>query len=251
MVWTERVRRVAGIALLLLSLAIIVSVVAEIGITDKDPFERDEVAQFLTDINDNRGLAFVGTAADITADVALGIIAAAGLYLVFRERNRLLAFFAFALILGGAAAFMAADAANVSLIVLAEDFAEKGGAGGIPAGDESILEIARALAVWSFTIDQMAFTAISIGLASLGVLIAWAPEGAGPVPPRWLGLLAIISGLAVILSWLGAISVDVGIALSIIGGLAQLVFLIVLGAWLLLVAPEEGQTAAASTPGQA
>lgn len=246
MFWTDRVNRVAGIALLLLALGIIISVVAEIGITDRDPFERDEVAEFLTDVNDNRELAIVGTAADITIDVALGIVAAAALYVVFRERNRLLALFAFGLVLGGAAASFAADAANVSLIVIAEDFAEKGGAGGIPAGDAGILEIARALAIWSSVTDQMAFTAISIGLLSLGVLIAWAPAGAGPVPPRWLGLPAVISGLAVVASWLGAISVDVGIALSIIGGLAQLLFIIILGAWLLLLAPDEREPAPAA-----
>ena len=246
MQWAESINKVAGVALLLLSLGIIVSVAAELGITDKDPFERDEVAEFLTDIHDNRELAIIGTAADVVTDAALSIVAAAALYLVFRERSRVLAMFTFALILGGSAAFMAADAANVSLIILAEDFAEKGGAGGIPAGDESILEIARALALWAFTIEQVAFTAIGVGLISLGVLIAWTSEGAGPAPPRWLGGLGVFAGLATVLSWIGAVSTDVGIAFFIIGALAILLFLIILGVWLLFMAPEERQPATAT-----
>jgi len=245
MQWTESINRVAGVALLLLSLGIIISVAADIGTTEKDPFERDEVAEFLTDIHDNREVAIVGTAADVVTDAALSIVAAAALYLVFRERSRVLAMFTFALILGGSVAFMAADAAQVSLIVLAEDFAEKGGAGGIPAGDESILEIARALALWAFTIEQVAFTAIGVGLISLGVLIAWTSAGAGPAPPRWLGGLGVFAGLAVVFSWIGA-ATDIGIVLFIIGALAMLLFLIILGVWLLFMAPEDGQPAAAT-----
>ncbi len=56
MIWTDRINRVAGVTLLLLALGIILSIAFSLGITDADPFERDEVAEFLSDINDNEGL---------------------------------------------------------------------------------------------------------------------------------------------------------------------------------------------------
>jgi hypothetical protein len=232
MFWTDRINRVAGIALLLLAALVIVSIIAESAVTDADPSDREEVEEFVLDINDNEAWAFVQLGADIAADAGLGIIAAAGLYIVFRDRNRLLALFGFALILGGSAAFIAGDAASVPLIFLAEDFAEKGGPGGIGAGDAVILETARAIAMWSFTVDQIACTAIGIGLFSLGLLIAWAPAGPGPVPPRWIGGFALLAGVATVLSYLAALSEGVGIAFFIISALAMLLFLISLGVWL-------------------
>ncbi len=250
MFWTDRINRVAGISLLLLALGIILSIVFSLGITDADPFERDEVEEFLSDINDNEGLAIAATIADVATDAAIGIVAAAGLYLVFRERNRLLALFGFALIFGGSIAFMAGDAASVPLIFLAQDFVEKGGPGGIAAGDDVILQTARAVAIWSFVIDQIAVTAIGVGLISFGSLIAWTPAGAGPVPPRWLGGLAVFAGLVTILSWIGAASEDVGFVLFIVGGIATLLFLISLGIWLLMQ-PEAGEASPAPSPAPA
>lgn len=237
--WTNQINRVTGIALLLLSLGIILSVAFSAPFEDNDPFKRDEVEGFLRDINDNRSLAILATAADIVNDAAIGIVAAAGLYLVFRERNRVLALFGFALIFGGSIAFIAADAAAVPLIVLAEDFAEKGGPGGIAAGDDVILETARAVAIWSFTVDQLAITTIGAGLIAFGALISWTAPATAVNPPRWIGWLAVIAGLATILTWIGAASEDVGIVLFIAGAIATLLFLISLGVWLLMH-PEGG-----------
>ena len=196
MSWTDRINRVAGISLLLLALGIILSIVFTIGIRDADPFERDEVAEFLSDINDNEGLAIAATITDIATDAAIGIVAATMAYVVFRERSRLLALFAFALLFGGSIAFMAGDAATVPLIILAQDFAEKGGPGGIAAGDDVILETARALAIWSFVIDQIAITAIGLGLIfliALGIWLLMQPEAGetrsvpSPAPPPAVG----------------------------------------------------------------
>jgi hypothetical protein len=247
MFWTDRINRVAGVTLLLLALGIILSIVFSEATTDADPFERNEVEEFLRDVNGNEGLAIAATLVDVATDAAIGIVAAAGLYLVFRERNRLLALFGFALIFGGGVAFMAGDAATVPLILLAQDFVEKGGPGGIAAGDDVILETARAVAIWSFVIDQIAVTAIGVGLIAFGSLIAWTPAGAGPVPPRWLGGLAVLAGLATILSWIGAASEGVGIVLFIVGAIAMLLFLISLGIWLLMQ-PEAGEAIPAPSP---
>lgn len=229
--------------MLLLALGIILSIALFGTFEDNDPFQRDEVEALLNDVNDNKALAILGTAVDIVVDAAIGIIAAAGLYLVFRERNRLLALSGFALVFGGGIAFLASDAGMVPLIVLAEDFAEKGGPGGIAAGDAVILETARAVAMWSFTIEQVAVTTIAAGLLAFGALIAWAAPGAAANPPRWIGLVGVIAGVATILTWIGAAEEAIAIVLFIIGGIATLLFLISLGVWLLRN-PEGGATPA-------
>ena len=193
MSWTNQINRVAGVALLLLALGIILSIVFDVATTDADPFERDQVEEFLRDINSNEASAILLVVADLATDAAFGIAAAVGLYLIFRERNRLLALFGFALIFGGTVAFIAADAATVPLIFLAQDFVEKGGPGGIAAGDDVILEIARAIAIWSIVVELTALTAIGAGTLAFGTVIAWTPAGAGVNPPRWIGWLAVLA----------------------------------------------------------
>ena len=90
MSWTYQINRVAGVALLLLALGIILSIVFDVATTDADPFERDQVEEFLRDINSNEASAILLVVADLATDAAFGIAAAVGLYLIFRDRNRLL-----------------------------------------------------------------------------------------------------------------------------------------------------------------
>ena len=245
MFWTERINRIAGVALLLLALGIILSIVLSSVATDADPFDRDEIQEFLTDIDDNRAAAVITIAVDITIDAFIGIVVAALVYLLFRDRNRLLALSGFALLLAGNAAFIASDTADAALIVLAEDFAEKGGPAGIGAGDAVILEVARGVAIWSLVAEQAAFTAIGLGFAAIGSLIAWAPAGQ-VTPPRWLGWLAVLAGAAIAASWLLAVA-DAFFFLVIVGGIALLIFLASLGIWLLMQ-PEAGETRSAPSP---
>ncbi len=249
MSWTNQINRVAGVALLLLALGIILSIVFDVATTDADPFERDQVEEFLRDINSNEASAILLVVANLATDAAFGIAAAVGLYLIFRERNRLLALFGFALIFGGTVAFIAADAATVPLIFLAQDFVEKGGPGGIAAGDDVILEIARAIAIWSIVVELTALTAIGAGILAFGTLIAWTPAGAGVNPPRWIGWLAVLAGVATVATWLIAAS-EVFFFLFIVGGIALLLFLITLGLWLLMQ-PEAGDASPAPSPAPA
>jgi hypothetical protein len=249
MFWADRINKVAGVTLLLLALGLIISIASDVGVSDADPFDRGEIDDFLRDVNDSEALAVVGLIADLAIDAAIGIVAAAGLYLVFRERSRLLALFGFAFIFGGSVAFIAADAATVPLIVLAEDFVEKGGAGGIAAGDDVILETARVVAIWSIAVELTAFTAIGAGILAFGSLIAWAPARAQANPPRWIGWLAVLAGVTTVPVWLIAAS-DVFFFLFIIGGIAMLLFLISLGIWLLMQ-PEAGEASPAPSPAPA
>ncbi len=232
---TERLHLFAGVVLLLLAAALIVNAIMMFTITDSDVFDRDEIDNVLVDIKDHHGAYVVSEVAGILVDGALGIAAAASLYMVFRERNRRLALLGLAFLLVASAAFLAADAAGFVMGDLASDFKE-GGAGGIAAGDRNILEVARAVGIFQGVAGQLGFTALSLGILSLGLLIGWAPE-ARAVPPRALGWVATFAGVVGIFAWLVVVA-DAAFVLFIIAGLAQLIFLIGLGLWLLRT-PEE------------
>ena len=246
MFWADRINKVAGVTLLLLALGIILNLAFTISaVGDSDPVKRAEIEGFLRDINDNEALFFLGTGFSIATDAAISLAAAAGLYLVLRDRSRLLALFGFAGLVAGSIAFIASDASLLALGLLAQDFVEKGGAGGIAAGDPVILQSARTVGVITAFTFQIAFTAIAFGLLAFGTLITWAKVGTVN-PPRWLGGLAILSALAMLLSWLGAVDTDLGDVIFLIANLGVLLFLIVLGGWLLMQ-PETGEAGAPAT----
>ncbi len=234
MFWTDRTNKLAGVILLLLALGIILSVVFTQAVSDADVSSKKEIADYLRDIQDSKALAILGDAFSIAVDSVIGIAAAAAFYLVFRDRNRVLATFGLLGLLAGQIAFIVADAGSAVLIVLSDDL----GAGNIAAGRDVTLEVARTVGILSGITLQIGFTALAFGIFSIGALIAWAPAGAVN-PPRWLGWLAIVGAVFMILSWLIALT-DAAFVLFLIGNIATLVLLIVLGLWLLLRAPEEG-----------
>lgn len=236
MLWTDRTNRLAGIFLVLLAIGVFINTVAMISVSDADPFERGEIQQYLTDFQDNEGAAVVFAVSNVVVDSFLGIVAAGALFLVFRERNRVLATLGLILILAASAAFIVADGTTFAIINLASDFKD-GGPGGIKPGDDSILEVARAVAIFHGGAGQVAFTALGAGIISFGALIAWAPAK-GVMPPRWNGWLGILAGVLGLLTWLVVASEDIGGVIFPITGIAQLLWLLSLGGWLLMQ-PEE------------
>lgn len=244
MFWADRTNKLAGVTLLLLAaLAIIALVLETVALGDADPMARGDIEDALRDINDNEAVYFLGTAVDI-ADEVVVLAAAALLYLVFRDRSRALALFgAFGLVAAGVA-FLAADTAELTVGLLAADFVEEGGAGGIAAGDPVILQSARAVAAFEGLADLIGLTTLAFGVLALGSLLAWAPD-AEANPPRWLGGLAVLSGLALLLTWIVAAAEAVGITLSLIGLIGSLLWLVILGGWL-LIQPERGEARAAA-----
>ena len=246
MFWADRINRVAGVTLLLLALGIILSIAFTLfAVGDSDPIERGEIEEALRDINGNEALFFLGTGFSIATDAAISLAAGAGLYLLLRDRSRLLALFGFVGLVAGGIAFMAGDAGTLTLGVLAQDFVEEGGPGSIAAGDPVILQSARAVGALTGFTFQIAFTAIGFGLLAFGALITWAKDG-DVNPPRWLGGLAILSALAILLSWLAAVDNDLGDVFFLISNIGVLLFLIVLGGWLLMQ-PETGEAGAPAT----
>jgi len=240
MFWADRSNKVAGVTLLLLvALVIVNTVLVTAAVGDADPLKRGDIEGMLRDINDNEALYFLGIAFSIATDAVVLLAAAAMLYLVLRDRSRVLAMLGFAGLLASGIAFLAADTASLTVGVLAADFVEKGGAGGIAAGDPVILQSARAVAALQGLADSIGNTALGFGLLALGSLLAWAPAGEVN-PPRWLGGLAILSGLAMLLSWVAAANEDVGIVIVSIGIIGTLLLLVILGGWL-LIQPERGE----------
>lgn len=249
MQWTNQISRLAGLTLLLLALGLILNVVFLVSVGTSDPTERGEIEQVLRDINDNEALFFLGTGFSIATDAAITLAAAALLYLVFRDRSRLLALFGFVGLVAGSIAFTIGDAGDLTLGILAQDFVEEGGPGGIAAGDPVILQSARAVGAFTGLTFQIGFTPLAFGFLAFGALITWAKEGTVN-PPRWLGALAILTALTMILSWITAISTDAGNVIFLIANIGILVFLIALGGWLLMQ-PEAGDASPAPSPAPA
>jgi hypothetical protein len=238
MFWADRTTKAAGLALLLLvTLAIVNIVLVTLAVGDADPTKRGDIEEILRDINGNEALFFLGSAFSIATDAVALLVVGALLFLVFRDRSPLLALLGFAGLVGSGVAFLAADAANLTVAVLAADFVQEGGPAGIAAGDPVILQSARAVAAFSGFIDPIGSTTLGLALLSIGALIAWAPNGEVN-PPRWLGALGLLAGLGNALTWVFLVAEAVGIVLLTIAIIATLLLLVILGVWL-LIQPEQ------------
>ena len=241
MFWADRTSKLAGIALLVLVPFTVASAILT-AIVEEDAFlvSRGDVEGFLVDVNDNETVYALGTALDIVNDTVLLVAMAALVFLVFRDRSQVLATLFLVGFLVAAAAFVTADAAQFTLLLLAADFVEEGGAGSIVAGDPTILQTARAAGAFSVLSDMAGITSLAFGLLALSALILTAPQGAVN-PPRWLGGLGAVSSVLLALLWTAFANDDVGFSLSGLGIIGSMVFLLVLGGWLLMSPePERG-----------
>jgi Domain of unknown function (DUF4386) len=240
MLWSDRPNRLTGIILIAFAACILLSVIASIATSEADPFKRDEIDDLLIDIEDNKGAMILSIIFSIV-DGLLAVAAAAALYVLFRDRSRLYALFGLAFILTAQAAFLVEVAGNNTLINLASDFAE-GGPEGFAAGDPAILRDARSVAILVSSAQILGITALCVGIIAFSVVFGWAPLGAVN-PPRWLAWAGLIAGITGILSWLIVTGDWAGIFFGI-NGIATLIWLIGLGAWLLM----RGETTVAQQP---
>src|SRR6266496_5352912 len=114
MLWADRLPRFSGLVLLLLCLGIIIS--TALGSNgDNDPFARGDAKGFLQDIDDKRTMMIFSIMASVCVDGILGILAAAMLFSLFRDRAGALAIGALALIIGAGAVLMVGDGISVVL----------------------------------------------------------------------------------------------------------------------------------------
>jgi hypothetical protein len=230
MFFTSKAVAVTGILAILLAIGIIITIAASSSTGDNDPFTRGEVAAYLKDVNDSQTAVIVSGAVGIIVDGFLGIALAAAVYVLFRDRSRLLATLALVGLLTQSAISLMVDGNNILLTLIAKDFVE-GGPTGVAAGDPSTLEVGRYVGMVTLAFTNVVFTALGLGLMALGFLIARAPNGAVN-PPRWLGWVALFGGVCAELAWFVVI-VDPAFVFFIGNFLASLIFLFGLGIWLL------------------
>jgi hypothetical protein len=231
MYWTNKAVPIAGIAMILLAIGILITVGASISISDYDPFTKEDVAKYLTDVNDSQTSMIITGAVGIIVDGFLSIALAALFYVLFRDRSRLLATLAFAGLLMQSATSLLVDGNDILLTVIANDFV-KGGPTGVPAGDPAILEVGRYVGMVTLVFTNVTFTALGLGLMAAGILIARAPAGAIN-PPRWLGWVAVVAGASAELAWF-VVVIDPAFIFFLANLISSVVFLVGLGIWLLM-----------------
>jgi hypothetical protein len=221
-----------GIALVLVPILDIAgfSVGADVG--EYDPFAREDTRELLLAINGHQSLYVLSLGAFVILDAIWTPMAAGLLYLTFRDRMPAVALLGGLGLMLGAALILAHDSTAMSLGFLAQDFAEKGGAGDIAAGADATLATARLMGLLEGFLALCAQTAFGFGLIAFGALIAWAPRGERN-PPVPLGILAAASGVAYICMWSFLLDHTVGGAITLIGELAVLVTFGWLGVWFL------------------
>ncbi len=222
---------ITGILAILLGIGLMVSLASTVSTGDSDPFNRSETADYLKDIDDNETPIIVGAAAGIVVDGFMGIALAAALYVIFRDRSRLLATMVLAGLLVQSAVSLLVDGNNILLTFVAKDFVS-GGPAGVAAGDASSLEVGRYLGMFSLAFTNVVFTALGVGLMALGLLIAQAPAGAIN-PPRWMGWVAFFAGACAELAWI-VVGFDPAFVFFPLNFLASLILLFSLGIWLLM-----------------
>jgi hypothetical protein len=214
--------------LMAISTVIVVALTAASG-AENDPYDRGEVATFLTDLADHQGTMIAAGAVGLFSDAVVALVTAAMLYVLFRDRSPVLAPIMLVGIVAAATLSATNDVLNILTTVVADDFVN-GGATGVAPGDSSTLELGRFLGMVTFGLFVPINAAIGLAFVSLGSVIAFAREGAVN-PPRWLGWIAMVCAAA---SWLSPL-VFVHDALFVFF-LAQLITLVVvflgLGGWL-------------------
>jgi Domain of unknown function (DUF4386) len=227
---SQRTTTIAGIAMIIGAILTVIAVVLMAsGTSDESPFEDEEAAEFLTDVNDNQEQLLASAAVGILNDAVFVPVIAVAFFILFRDRNPFLATAAMVGIAVTAAISLLVDGSNLLLTIIAEDYVE-GGPEGVEPGDPATLQLGRYIGMITFAFTNVLFSAAGMGLLAIGLLLVGAPEGLVN-PPRWLGWVAIISGVSSGLAWL-VLAAEPFFVFFPIQGLSLLVLLVGLGIWL-------------------
>jgi hypothetical protein len=230
--WANRINKVAGVALLALPILSVVGFVGAGPIAEIDPFARGDIEGLLRAIHENRGLFVLSLIPFVVTDVVALPVVAALFCVAFRDRSPLLALMAAFCVLIGALAFVVHELGAMTLPFLAADFFVEGGAPGVLVGDPTILQTARFVSMFQGLAALCGQTAMGLGIGSVGVLIAWAPEGIWN-PPRWLGAVAMSAGVGMISTWLFLLNHTAGGIATLIAETATVLMAVILGVWFL------------------
>ena len=88
---SNRLYVVTGLVLIGIAICFVGTIVTGMAVSDTDPTSKADTAKMLKDLYDNRTLAVISIAFSVLLDCGLGIVIAGLLYLVFRDRSRVLA----------------------------------------------------------------------------------------------------------------------------------------------------------------
>jgi hypothetical protein len=231
--WEQRSTKLTGMTLLFLAVVVIIDIVLEAAILgESNGLARGDTEAIISDIYDNEGVFLAGSAIAVVSDGIALIATAALLWLLLRDRSPVLATLGLVGLVGASAAFIVSDAGYVTTYLLAADFVEEGGPAGVPAGDPATLQSARTVIAFSTLADLFGLITLAAGTISYASIVAWAPVGAAN-PPRWLGVIGAASASVMSLIWMVTLQEDVGFMLGGIGILGTLMFISILGGWLL------------------
>jgi hypothetical protein len=228
---SQRTVNIAGAAMIIGAILTIITVVLMGGgSSDKSPFEKEEVPEFLTDVHDNEGLLVASGALGILNDGVFVITIGVALFILFRDRNPFLATLSMGAILVAAGISLVVDISNILLTSIADDYVN-GGPEGVAAGDPATLELGRYVGMITFAFVNVLFTPAAVAFIALGTLLVGAPEGIVN-PPKWIGWVAIIAGLASALAWL-VVAAEPFFVFFPIQLISTVVLLVSLGVWLI------------------
>lgn len=241
--WTQRVDRIAGILMLLLIAAFVLGFI--FGQTPDS--SRDSIAEDLQDVGDDQAVFVVGQIVTIVFGILVGLLAVA-LFVLLAGRDRFLALVGAVFFFGLTVLWLASSAVFIPVTTLAEDL-EDGGAGG--AGEAEIVEIARILVEVGDGLFFLGIYLLAVGVIAFGLLIARAPLSADPAldsravaasaPPRWMGWVALVGGVCLILSFLGILITDWLFLFLVVGVLLTIIWFASMGIWLLFMADKRSR----------
>jgi hypothetical protein len=243
--------RLTGVLLWALAAGVIIlnvllNIAVEDGFVDNG---RNEIAESLADVHDDKDLWGVANVFDILVVNVLAILVGIALYLYFRNRRggsvswpvkSVAATLGLVGILISTVLFTVSDVANLTLIDLALDYEERG-VEGVEAGDPQTAELARTISTLGGLSTVAGLSFLGFGLIGFGLAIARASkvepaDGQEDDIPQWLGWIAIIAGALLLTNWLGVTSDSLFVS-GLLGLAAGLLWLIVLGWWFLFKAP--------------
>ena len=183
---------------------------------------RDEIRDSLQEVIDDQEIFVTRIAFFLAASLVL-VAASAALYLLFSPHGRPLALFGLVGLMTSGVWLAIDQMAQFSLLYLARDFVD-----GVVASPDSLVSVARAIAAVSSPSYNTSLTLLGLGVLSTGVLIVRARAA-----PDWLGWLAVVSGIFLLMTFSLASGVDSIRIVRLIGVLGTLFFFLFLGIWLL------------------
>ena len=213
------VEKLLGLLLIVLIPALIVSVLLDKGVnTHEQGFE-----QTVREIVDHERVFAAGMAARLAASLVLAGVAVIS-YLVFRRHNQLFALVGSSLFMLLGVTFLIAAIGSFALLDVSHAYEDAHGPSSamVAASARPLSELVQA----AMFVGLIGF--LPLGLLTFGTLISWRR-----VVPRWIGWLAVASGLLMLSIWLSGLT-DAFWLVAMVGTLGALVWLLVTGAWMVV-----------------